>query len=558
LSIRVIAAVVPIAVVGGLVVALLGALVINVGHDIADAATTVDVIAAVLVTGYFATVTLMLIVGSVAEVGPRIRNRREILLKGLHVREVEPDEAPELHGALDRLCALADIPKPTLMVGDAAFPIMITLGTTLCVTCRLLERLDPEELDAVLAHEVAHLLNEDDRVMRTIGFVGEACMTLPRELRKDLRVLSVLPYLLLGWAAYLLCLPMVMVASRTREYLADDYAVRLTGNSSQLASALIKLSAEHDVIPIRDLRKVAPSMALMCVDVNGTRSRSRYLLRAHPPLRRRLKRLGITVDTSWQSTRTSPTPPQSRRNSPLDRALALAGMTHETLLRPRDDPCWDQLWRLVLDAPLVDAIAMAKLFRDWRPEDSASRALFDRLVAVDPQHAAAVREEFAEAVLISVPITRRPDGIVSDVALSFTPSGSSLTATATIEERCDEWLRTTRPVAIQHMVIEIPGGHVVEESRSAAPPDPIVPSWDDAKSPDGRFRAEIKHVGDGIFVQIIDIERRPILGILDAPMTVARPTCVPALRWTSKRVDPPLAHLLRLLADCLTNRFSNE
>jgi heat shock protein HtpX len=556
LWIRLIAAMVPIFVIGGFAVAIVGAAAIGgVIENSGEYSPTVGWVLGLLLNVILAVFMLLIIVIAVQQVRPDTQKRRQALLKRLEAQEVGPSDAPALHGVLDRLCALADVPKPTVMVGAVNFPSAVTLGTTLCVTNHLLKLLTPKELDAVLAHELGHLVHEDERVMRVIGFVGEAGMSLPREVKRDLRALAFFPWILLGWMVYVSSLPMVMVASRAREFLADDFAVQLTRSPAQLASALIKLSAGHNAIPTRDLRKVAPSMALMCVDVNGTRRR--YPLRAHPPLRRRLKRLGLAADLP---KRNSP-PPRPQESEPLERALARAGLTRETFSRPPNDPYWGELWRTVLAAPLIDAITMTRLFGDWRPDDPAGRALFDRLATADPQHVAAVREEFRRAVVTPVPVARRPGDVVGAVETSFSPSGSSLTVTAAIKE-CGQGpfrLLWSGPRAVsQHLVIELPGGHVTEESRAYVHPAPMPDRRRDSleqRSPDGRFRVVLKRADDGAVLEVADGRLRPMLATLDAPMARAR---VSALRNTGRHVTPALADLLGLLADCLAYRSSQR
>jgi heat shock protein HtpX len=205
---------------------------------------------------------------------------------------------------LERLCMRADIPVPELVVeADAEANAWTTRGR-IHVTTRLLSRLDDSELEAVLAHELAHLAHRDAAVMDVCSAPSRVLLALAGVLTSVLKgtktavglgqlgalvvigaAIGLPPAFLLGWCSRLSVLGM----SRTREFAADAAAAALTGKPSALASALIKLDDERDWLPAADLRQ-AQARAVLCI-VGADRSRLGPLFRTHPSTAARVKRL---------------------------------------------------------------------------------------------------------------------------------------------------------------------------------------------------------------------------------------------------------------------------
>jgi heat shock protein HtpX len=205
---------------------------------------------------------------------------------------------------LERLCMRADIPVPELVVeADAEANAWTTRGR-IHVTTRLLSRLDDAELEAVLAHELAHLAHRDAAVMDVCSAPSRVLLALAGVLTSVLKgtktamglgqvgalvvigaAIGLPPAFLLGWSSRLSVLGM----SRTREFAADAAAAALTGKPSALASALMKLDGERDWLPAADLRQ-AQARAVLCI-VGADRSRLGPLFRTHPSTEARVKRL---------------------------------------------------------------------------------------------------------------------------------------------------------------------------------------------------------------------------------------------------------------------------
>ena len=232
-----------------------------------------------------AVVPLWLVLGSL---GPY---RTALRLVGAHV--VAPAEEPELHAALDRLCTLADSPKPRLAVSEEDLPEAFAVGvrpsrSVIVVTRGLLRRLEPEEVSAVLAHELAHILNRDGAVMTAASFPLFAGAWLVDAARRKpatwLLLVFVLPYALAGAALYLVCSALTRSLAMSRELAADRGAAILTGSPETLATAQQKLTGALPLIPKEDLRRVAPLNALLIVGLEEVRS-------AHPPVQERIAEL---------------------------------------------------------------------------------------------------------------------------------------------------------------------------------------------------------------------------------------------------------------------------
>ncbi|MGH8929981.1 MAG: zinc metalloprotease HtpX, partial [Egibacteraceae bacterium] len=234
-----------------------------------------------------------------------------IALFAMHAREVTPQEEPRLHGVIDRLCALADMPKPRVAIAESDMPNAFATGrdpshAVVCATTGLMRRLDEPELEAVLAHELSHVAHRDVAVMTIAGFLGIAAGLITRFAyysglfggfgRRDDReggVPVVLIVMLVSAVVYAVSFLLTRALSRYRELSADRGAAVLTGRPSTLASALVKVSGEMSKIPTNDLRSAEPLNAFFFAPAlaKGKGSSLSSLLASHPPLERRLEQL---------------------------------------------------------------------------------------------------------------------------------------------------------------------------------------------------------------------------------------------------------------------------
>ncbi|AZQ72569.1 MULTISPECIES: zinc metalloprotease HtpX [Streptomyces] len=225
---------------------------------------------------------------------------------GMGAREVSPQEAPELHGAVDRLCALADMPKPRVAIADSDVPNAFATGrdqrnALVCATTGLLRRLEPEELEGVLAHELSHVAHRDVAVMTIASFLGVLAGIITRiGLWGGLRrvggrdantalIMVLVP--LVSAVVYAISFLLTRMLSRYRELSADRAGALLTGRPSALASALTKVTGQIARIPTRDLRQAEPFNAFYFAPAVSRDSLSR-LLSSHPTLEQRLDQLG--------------------------------------------------------------------------------------------------------------------------------------------------------------------------------------------------------------------------------------------------------------------------
>ncbi|MFB4194315.1 zinc metalloprotease HtpX [Streptomyces carpaticus] len=220
-------------------------------------------------------------------------------------REVTPEQAPELHGAVDRLCALADMPKPKVAIADTDVPNAFATGRSrhkslVCVTTGLLRRLEPDELEGVLAHEMSHVAHRDVAVMTIAGFLGvlAGLITrmalwggLGRARGNNNQNIALLLIPLISAVVYVISYLLTRLLSRYRELAADRAAALLTGRPSALASALTKISGQMARVPTRDLRQAEPFNAFYFAPAISGESMSN-LLSSHPTLEKRLDQLG--------------------------------------------------------------------------------------------------------------------------------------------------------------------------------------------------------------------------------------------------------------------------
>ncbi|MEY9964146.1 heat shock protein HtpX [Streptacidiphilus sp. MAP12-16] len=229
-----------------------------------------------------------------------------IALFAMRAHEVTPEQQPHLHGAVDRLCTLADMPKPRIALAETDLPNAFATGrnadhAVLCVTTGLLRRLENEELEGVLAHELSHVAHRDVAVITIASFLGVVAGLVARfALYSGLgRGRSTSPHILLVFAAittvsasvYTLSFVLIRTLSRYRELAADRSAAQLTGRPSALASALVKVSGEIARIPTKDLRTAQTFNAFFFVPAVGKERGLADLFSTHPTLQHRLDAL---------------------------------------------------------------------------------------------------------------------------------------------------------------------------------------------------------------------------------------------------------------------------
>ncbi len=237
----------------------------------------------------------------------------KIALAAAGAREVSPQEAPQLHGIVDRLCALADMPKPRVAIAPTRMPNAFATGrnsknSVLCVTEGLLRYSDltQEELEGVLAHELSHVAHKDVQVMTYASLLAIVAGLLVRfafysELfgggrrsSNDGNAALLIPLIMLASAVvYAISFLLIRLLSRYRELAADRSGALLTQNPSALMSALTKVSRGMNGIPTQDLRAAEPMNAFYfapAMKLNAGKSLS-ALFSTHPSLDRRIEEL---------------------------------------------------------------------------------------------------------------------------------------------------------------------------------------------------------------------------------------------------------------------------
>ena len=225
-------------------------------------------------------------------------------LTAMRAREVTPEQAPQLHAVVDRLCALADMPKPRVAIADTDIPNAFATGRSpdravVCVTTGILRRLDAAELEGVLSHELSHIAHRDVTVMTVASFAGVLAGLLTRIVlwggmgrnRDQNAAVVFLAVMVVSAIVYVISFLLTRALSRYRELSADRSGALLTGNPSALASALQKVSGDIAGIPDRDLRQVesVSAFAFAPALTSGTSISSLFL--THPPLEKRLEQL---------------------------------------------------------------------------------------------------------------------------------------------------------------------------------------------------------------------------------------------------------------------------
>ena len=230
-----------------------------------------------------------------------------LALWGMGGKIVTPQEAPELHAMVDRLCALADMPKPTVAIADTDVPNAFATGRSpkravVCATTGIMRRLDDPEMEAVLAHELSHVAHRDVAVMTFASSLGMLAGLVTRVLMwtnlfggddEEGGGGAELLIFLFSIVVYFISFLLTQALSRYRELAADRSGALLTGKPTVLAAALVKITGEMSRIPTQDLRQSQAFNAFFFTPaINGREGQSlANLFATHPTLERRLAQL---------------------------------------------------------------------------------------------------------------------------------------------------------------------------------------------------------------------------------------------------------------------------
>jgi len=226
----------------------------------------------------------------------------KLAMASLGLKEVSPEEEPELHGIIDRLCVQADLPKPRVCVMETSMPNACAMGrsqksATVCATRGILEMLSPAELEGVMAHELSHVINRDVMVMTLASFfatlaslIAQFALFFGGGYGNDEEEQDIMIVILVSVVVYAVSFVLLRTLSRYREFAADRGSAVLTGRPSALASALLKISGTIEREPTQDLRKAESMSAFFIIPARAKKSLMN-LFADHPPLEQRLAAL---------------------------------------------------------------------------------------------------------------------------------------------------------------------------------------------------------------------------------------------------------------------------
>jgi heat shock protein HtpX len=252
-------------------------------------------------------VLMLVIVGGLAFV--QYFTSDKLALRASGAKVVERDEAPALHDMIERLAGMADLPKPRVAIIESDVPNAFATGrnkkhSAVAVTTGLWNRLEPQEIEGVLAHELSHIANRDVLVMTVASFFAMLAGLLTRfglysgmfggfGGNRDNNNNSVPVWLIVvvvSIVTYFLSQILILAISRYREYAADRGSALITGAPEHLMSALQKIASQITMIPQQDLRQVETMNAFFIVPTNW-RKRTAELFMTHPPMEKRLAAL---------------------------------------------------------------------------------------------------------------------------------------------------------------------------------------------------------------------------------------------------------------------------
>jgi heat shock protein HtpX len=229
----------------------------------------------------------------------------KIALYSMGARLVSPQEAPQLHSIIERLCIQANLPKPRVAIAQTAMPNAFAIGrspktATVCATTGLLELLSPAELEAVLGHELTHVQNRDVMVMTIASFFASIASFIVQMGfwfggmfggDDNDSGPGFIVVILVSAVVYAISFVLLQALSRYREFAADRGSAILTGRPSALISALMKIDGSMQRVPLRDLRAASGELAAFYIFPPKAKQAVSSLFSTHPPLAARIASL---------------------------------------------------------------------------------------------------------------------------------------------------------------------------------------------------------------------------------------------------------------------------
>jgi heat shock protein HtpX len=244
---------------------------------------------------------ITILVVAVGLLGLQFFTSDKLALRAMGAHEVSPQEAPQLHALIERLCVQADLAKPRIYVMNTSMPNAFAMGRSrkaaaVCATTGILELLSPSELEGVMAHELTHIINRDVMVMTLASFFASLASMIVQfgfffgGGDDDDDGPSVAVIILVSLAVYIVSFFLMQALSRYREFAADRGAAVITGRPSALSSALLKISGTMERIPQTDLRAHAEMNAFYIFPASAKNS-IYNLFSTHPPIEKRIAAL---------------------------------------------------------------------------------------------------------------------------------------------------------------------------------------------------------------------------------------------------------------------------
>ena len=261
------------------------------------------VLIGVLVAAGAGAVTIAVIAGGLFLIQFFTSDKIALASMGAHV--VSPEQAPDLHAMIERLCIQANLPKPRVAIAETAMPNAFAIGrsprtATVCATTGILDLLSPGELEGVLAHELTHVQNRDVMVMTIASFFASIAAFIVQmgfwfggaaSGDDEDNGPSWLVVIAISAVVYVISWMLLQALSRYREFAADRGSAIITGRPSALISALMKISGNMQQIPQQDLRTASGELAAFYIFPPKAKQTVASLFSTHPPLEARIAAL---------------------------------------------------------------------------------------------------------------------------------------------------------------------------------------------------------------------------------------------------------------------------